>query len=71
MAMPTYLKNLITYTQNHIAAVVLVVGVRVAKGEVHAGRAVSNALRRRPEPAISRQAQAGIFHAGFIYTFQF
>ena len=52
--MPTYLKNLITYTQDRIVAVVLVAGVRAATVEVHVVRDVSAALRRRPEPAGSR-----------------
>ena len=54
MAMPTYLKNLITYTQDPKAAGELVAAVRAAIVEVHAVRAVSAVLRRRPEPAISR-----------------
>ena len=54
MAMPTYLKNLITYTQDPKVAVALVGVVRVAIAEAHVVRVGSVALRRRPEPAGSR-----------------
>ena len=60
MAMPTYLKNLITYTQDFNVAVDLTVAVdlavvvRVAKVETHDVRDDSVILRRRPEPATCR-----------------
>ena len=46
-----FIVNLITYTQDPIAAVVLAVVARVAIAEVHVVRVVSAVLRRRPEPA--------------------
>ena len=56
MAMPTYLKNLITYTQDLIVAAALDFEVveRAATEEAHAVRVVKAVLRRRPEPAGSR-----------------
>ena len=54
MAMPTYLKNLITYTQDPKGAGALEAAVNVATVEVHAVRGDSVVLRRRPEVAGSR-----------------
>ena len=51
MAMPTYLKNLITYTQDPKAAAELGAVGREANVEVHVVRAGSAVLRRRPEQA--------------------
>ena len=51
MAMPTYLKNIITYTQDPKAAAELGAVGREANVEVHVVRAGSAVLRRRPEQA--------------------